>query len=395
MLVPSSLGPATVALLLAVDLGQRFRRAKPTWVIAKGAEQTAAVVTECAGDATYWPTPWLGGLLGGHWQTISFGLNLSPPPIDDFTLEEWTTDDGSGTVALAWAKLPSLLQPSAPIVLILPGLCGSIKGSGHAVQAMISAGLRPVCWHARGCGQPLTSARFNLFGSTGDLREAIARIRARWPGAPVTLYSISAGTALMVRYLGEEADNAPVAAAVANSPGYDIGVCLTRVGLPYDAGFYIRVLRKHWLEGPNGEVLRAAWPGICERMESAPDMHSFMAAASPFAVLSAAELAAAAEEAPSAGASASAFAAFLAQTNPMGVAHRIAVPTLIFNSDDDPVCSVRNTEENTPELLQRGCARAVLLRYPSGGHCCFAAGWRARRWSDELAARFLAASTRE
>ena len=33
------------------------------------------------------------------------------------------------------------------------------------------------------------------------------------------LYSISAGTGLMVRYLGEEAADAPIRAAVANSPG--------------------------------------------------------------------------------------------------------------------------------------------------------------------------------
>ena len=37
------------------------------------------------------------------------------------------------------------------------------------------------------------------------------------------LHSISAGTALMVRYLGEMGARAPIAAAVANCPGYYIG----------------------------------------------------------------------------------------------------------------------------------------------------------------------------
>ena len=37
------------------------------------------------------------------------------------------------------------------------------------------------------------------------------------------------------------------------------------------------------------------------------------------------------------GTQANGFAAYLAASNPMGVAHQIQVPTLIVNADDDPV----------------------------------------------------------
>ena len=253
---------------------------------------------------------------------------------------------------------------------------------------MLEAGLRPVCLHARGCGVALTSPRFNLFGDTQDLGDAIGRIAQRQPGAPLCLQSISAGTALMVRYLGEQGASAPIAAAVANCPGYDIGVCITRVGWLYDAGYYLSVLKRHWLGGANGELLRAAAPEVCARMEQAADMHTFMSAAALFA-------------APlgggrNSGSVANAFAAFLGASNPMGVAHRIQVPALIVNADDDPVVSPRNTDENAPQLLAGGSgARMVLLRYPAGGHCCFARGLRAKRWVDELSAGFLGALARE
>ena len=70
----------------------------------------------------------------------------------------------------------------------------------------------------------------------------------------------------------------------ADCPGYDIGVCMTRVGRLYDSAYYTsRVLKKHWLSGSNGDVLWAAAPELCRRMEQALDMHSFIAAASPFA----------------------------------------------------------------------------------------------------------------
>ena len=93
-----------------------------------------------------------------------------------------------------------------------------------------------------------------------------------------------------------------------------------------------------------------------------------------------------------AGTVANGFAAFLAASNPMGVAHHIQLPTLILNSDDDPICAVANTDDNLePLVAQGGCSKTVALVYPRGGHCCFASGWRARRFGDQLAADFLAA----
>lgn len=385
-MVAFGLGKAAASLLLAADLGERFRRATPTWTVGSDAEETANAIRELHGDAGYWPTPWLGGFLGGHLQTIWYGLNPIVPSFP-FTEERWQTTDG-GTLGLAYPEVPSTLPLDAPVVLILPGLCGSIKGTGHTVQAILDAGCRPVCLHARGCGVELTSPCFNIFGDTDDLRTALARIAGRFPEAPRCLYSISAGTALMVRFLGEEGESAvgQIAAAVANCPGYDIGVCMQRVGYLYDSGFYIGVLKKHWLSGTNGEVLRAAAPELHKRMADAPDMHAFMVAASPFASSSPA----AAGVDP--GTIANGFSAFLGRTNPMGVAHKIAVPSLILNSDDDPVCAALNTEENGPALVgpSDSCPRTVLLRYRRGGHCCFARGWRARRFADELGAGVLA-----
>jgi uncharacterized protein len=382
MLVPAA---RAAAVILLADLAARTRRAKPELVEGVDASAVAAVIRRCGGEQGFWPTPWLGGFLGGHLQTIWYGLKLDEPPLGNVVEETWQAPDG-GTIGLAWPEGVPVrpLPTSAPVVLILPGLCGSIQGTGHSVNAMLSSGCRPVVLHARGCGQPLTSPCFNLFGNTDDVRSALKRIASTWPGAPIGLYGISAGTALLVRYLGEEggallADSTPrVVAGVANCPGYDIGVCLTRCGWLYDGGFYIRVLKRHWLEGENGRVLRAHDAEACRRMAAAPDMHSFMIEASPFSSPSTA----------SGQIVADAFADFLARSNPMGVAHRIEVPIVILNADDDPVCARRNTDESAGSLV-RGMRRAVLLRLPAGGHCTFAEGLSARRWGDALAANFL------
>ena len=119
-MVLSTVGKAA-SLLLAADIGQRFQRTTPAWVYAPSAEQIAAVVRELYGDASYWPTPWLDGFLGGHFQTVWYGLNPLQPTFDHME-DVWTTRDG-GTLGIAWPEAPSTLPQSAPIVLVLPGLC--------------------------------------------------------------------------------------------------------------------------------------------------------------------------------------------------------------------------------------------------------------------------------
>ena len=257
--------------LLATDLFYRTKRAVPRISAGRKADETLDVVRMLGGEDGFLPTPWLSGLLGGHFQTMWYGLKLDDPPLGRIEEDTWLTADG-GTIGLAWpeCKLPA----SAPIVIILPGLCGSVEGSGHNITASIAAGLRPVVFHARGCPHPLTSPRFNLFGDTDDLREAIDRITQSFPGAPLTMSGSSAGTGLMVRYLGEEGSRTPVVAGVINSPGYDIGTGLARCLWLYDGAYYINILRKHWLTPTNLKILEARDPEAVRKLHGALKMHS-------------------------------------------------------------------------------------------------------------------------
>lgn len=75
--------------------------------------------------------------------------------------------------------------------------------------------------------------RFNLMGDTHDLRHAVRhivdKVRRERPGSPIFLAGISAGSGLLVRYLGEEGPESPFMAAASLCPGYDIRVCFRRV----------------------------------------------------------------------------------------------------------------------------------------------------------------------
>ena len=52
-------------------------------------------------------------------------------------------------------------------------------------------------------------------GDASDLRHAVSVIQEQYPTSPLAVVGLSAGSGLLVRYLGEEAGQSPVQAAVA------------------------------------------------------------------------------------------------------------------------------------------------------------------------------------
>ena len=86
---------------------------------------------------------------------------------------------------------------------------------------------------------PMPVPKINLFGSTDDLREQLAFIQQKYPDAELYGLGSSAGTGLLVRYLGEEGANAPFKAAFALCPGYN-----TELGFENVHPFYSKIMTK-------------------------------------------------------------------------------------------------------------------------------------------------------
>lgn len=187
---------ASVALLLYL----RPHSQEPVLLHVKGSRMLE-VVRNIGADHGFRPAWWLSS---GHLQTIFFGMGLSKPrrSPSPVTEERWTTPDG-GTLRLVWPFYEG--KQTTTVCLIIPGLNAGTSGATSQVPSSVAAthGMRPVIFPARG-SIPLTSAAWNFFGSTDDLREAVRHIKLRYPSAALAIVASSAGTALAVRYLGEE-----------------------------------------------------------------------------------------------------------------------------------------------------------------------------------------------
>ena len=315
----------------------------------------------------FWPTPWC---FNRHLQLALMALrDAREAPLGfDHTLRLRLPD--GGTVSLEWAGLEgSAPADPTPVLIVLPTICGDGRALRRFVRAMRTRlGWRVVVLNRRGHGDlPLTTPRFNTLGSTDDLREQLRHVRGLAPSSPLYAVGLSAGSGLLVRYLGEEGERTPLTAAVALCPGYDTARAFVRVHPVYDR-YLTGMLRDYFLRRHSGTLGSAA--GYVETL-AARSLAAFHDRGFRLAGFSSA-------------------AEYHHYTNPMVVARGVRVPLLVLNAADDPVCVVENVRENV--AVVDAVAESIIVLTARGSHCAFFEGvLRPASWADRVIADYLAA----
>eukprot|EP00252_Welwitschia_mirabilis_P019910 TRINITY_DN4732_c0_g1_i1.p1 TRINITY_DN4732_c0_g1~~TRINITY_DN4732_c0_g1_i1.p1 ORF type:complete len:673 (-),score=111.87 TRINITY_DN4732_c0_g1_i1:14-2032(-) len=181
----------------------------------------------------YWSTPWL---CSPHLQT-AFLHFFGRPPNFSYNREIFLAPDG-GTIALDWlvkdAHQSANLHTSqfendeTPIAIIIPGLTSDSDASyaRHISYALFQHGWTSVVANHRGLGGiSITSDRFYNAGWTEDLRMVIQYLKHEHPKAPLLAVGTSIGANILVKYLGEEGENTPLAGAAAVCCPWDLVIC--------------------------------------------------------------------------------------------------------------------------------------------------------------------------
>ena len=157
------------------------------------------------GEIIYSPAWWVWG---GHLQTL-WGKLFRRQPAAPTVLERWDTPDGD------FLELHRLVaKPSAPRVLLLHGLEGSIRS--HYAQGLLNeAATRG--WGAdllifRSCGSELNrTRRFYHSGETTDVAFVLERISREFPLASLGMVGVSLGGNVLLKFLGERGKDLPKA----------------------------------------------------------------------------------------------------------------------------------------------------------------------------------------
>jgi hypothetical protein len=164
-----------------------------------------------------------------------------------FRRERFATGDGD-FVDLDWADGPA----GAPVLLLLHGLEGSSTSHYAAGMAALARarGWRAVVFNFRGCsGEPNRLPRFYHSGDTGDLDAVVSALVAREPAAQVLVAGVSLGGNVLLKWLGERAEDTPkqVVAAAGISVPFDLTACAetldTGVARLLYTGNFLRTLK--------------------------------------------------------------------------------------------------------------------------------------------------------
>jgi predicted alpha/beta-fold hydrolase len=312
--------------------------------------------------ASFRPPRWLRG---PHRQTL-FPFLFMRPSIPPRQPERLELPDGD------FVDLCHFGGGDGPRVCLFHGLEGSLASHyiGGLAQALLDLGCRVTFMHFRGCsGEPNRLPRAYHSGDTGDIGYLIATLRTREPDTPLAAAGFSLGGNALAKYLGEQADQTPLSAAVAVSVPFDLSACADYI----DRGFS-RVYQAHLVRS-----MRASTRARIQRVGELPiDMEALERARS-FREFDDAVTA------PLHGFADAPDYYRRASSGPW--LRSIMVPTRLIQACDDPFVG--------PDPVPTGddVAHAVELDIsPHGGHCGFVAATRRGRpyrWLDNEIARWL------
>ena len=195
-----------------------YRKMAEVIAAAIGAEPPASVTHAAGPTQPFRPAWWCAG---PHAQTI-WGSVLRPVPRVPVRRERWETPDGD------FLDLDQLDGPAgSPVLVVLHGLEGSSRSKQvlGLLREARRAGWRAVALNFRSCSGQMNRLRRSYHaGETSDLGWVIDRLAQEDPAARILCAGFSLGGNVLLKYLGERGETAPLQlrAAVAISTPFDL-----------------------------------------------------------------------------------------------------------------------------------------------------------------------------
>ncbi|KAK9270785.1 hypothetical protein L1049_026369 [Liquidambar formosana] len=310
----------------------------------------------------YLATPWLSS---PHFQT-AFLHFFGRPPVFSYRRQLFHASDG-GTVALDWLLNSDVLggafhmnntiskDDTTPIVVVIPGLTSDSASAyiKHIAFNMAKRGWNVVVSNHRGLGGvSITSDCFYNAGWTEDVREVIDYLHQEYPEARLFAVGTSIGANILVKYLGEDGENVPIAGAAAICSPWDLLIgdrFISRRLLQkfYDKALTIGLQGYAQLHQPHYSRL-ADWEGI-KKSRSIRDFDNYATClVGKFETVD----------------------TYYRRCSSTSFVGNVSVPLLCISAMDDPVC----TREAIPWDECRANKNIVLATTMHGGHLAFFEG---------------------
>ncbi len=306
------------------------------------------------------PTPWL---FNAHLQLILHNSRKGRGDASYDRFEPLVMADG-GHTALVWRGYA--LAANTPTIVVLHTLAGSPASMAELVDDLHAVtGWRIVLCLRRGhAGLPFTVPRLNILGSTDDLREQMKIIRQQFPDSPLYGVGSSAGSGLLVRYLGEEGSASPFHATFAYCPGYNTDEAFDKAH-PFYSRVMVRKLVRQFIRPHAQKLAHMATTRHLARAGNLADFYRNMYELAGYG----------------------SYEDYSAASNPMRVFNAITTPLMILNAEDDPVCRIANVEPYLDAMQKM--PNVILVTTAEGSHCAHYEGWTPRSWAGRLIGNYF------
>ncbi|WVZ68022.1 hypothetical protein U9M48_017013 [Paspalum notatum var. saurae] len=357
------------------DILRGFRGGRVELTFHPASEIYHRVASKCHSlHGRYLATPWLAS---PHLQTLFLGISGRPPSFT-YKRQLYTVRDG-GTIALDWLLASDLedadgfisKDASTPLVVVVPGLTSDSAAAyvKHLAYSVASKGWNVVVSNHRGLGGvSITSDCFYNGGWTEDVREVIKYLHHRYPNTPLFCIGTSIGANIVVKYLGEEGENTPIAGAASICSPWDLLIgdrFISRklVQRIYDKALAIGLKGYAKLHQPVLARL-ANWEGIKKSRSIREFDHHATCVVARYETVD----------------------TYYRRCSSASYVANVSVPLLCINALDDPLC----TREAIPWDECRANKNIVLATTPNGGHLAFFQGLTAGKlWWVGVASEFL------
>nr|GMC81371.1 embryogenesis-associated protein EMB8-like isoform X2 [Ipomoea batatas] len=349
------------------DLLTGFRGQRVSLTFIPCSQLYQEVVSKCRIlHGRYSSTPWL---CSPHLQT-TFLHFFGMPPVCNYRRKIFHTPDG-GTIALDWLTIEDVRSSykkncggvysndKSPILIVVPGLTSDSDSAyvKHLVFKMARHGWRVVVCNHRGLGGvSITSERFYNAGWTEDIRKIIDHLHTQYPEAPLFSVGTSIGANVLVKYLGEDGVNTPIAGAAAICSPWDLLICDRFINRRLIQRFYDKALTiglKGYAQLHESIMSRLVnWEGITTS-NSVRDFDNHATR-----VLGKYET----------------VDTYYRRCSSTGYVGNVMIPLLCISALDDPVC----TREAIPWDECRANKNIVLATTEHGGHLAYFEGLTAK-----------------
>lgn len=167
------------------------------------------------------PIVWFKPLLSSLGQLMVYRFKIKP-------LEEFSAKTMLDTKIIRMTDGTEIMigmsqhakKPRA-VVLYLHTVCGNYTQLAHISDMLYSDNIAYVSFTRSGGDRNMNYSKFNFVGRIDELQLVIRYINKIYPNTPIHAIGASAGSALLIRYLGKHNQNRMIRSAVLVSPGYN------------------------------------------------------------------------------------------------------------------------------------------------------------------------------